>query len=66
VFAHVQPRPPDSTSTSTVSRAITLVVELLEAGRQVELIPHPDSWTAAQRVFHVSTELRTLVAETWR
>jgi hypothetical protein len=42
------------------------MVELLEAGRQVELIPHPDSWAAARRIFTVQTDLRRLVGEAFR
>ncbi len=61
-----QPRPPDEDNTSSVSRAITLMLKINEAGRAVELIPHLDAWPAAQSVFHLMADLRRLVGEMYR
>jgi hypothetical protein len=64
VIPPLQPRPPDDTT--TVSRAINVMVELAEIGRVIELCPQAWAWPTAQRVFRVQTELRGIVAEAFR
>jgi hypothetical protein len=61
-------RPPnDSTLPTTLSgRALSIMVELVELGRAIELHPEPWAWPLAQRSFAAKRALQELVGEVLR